>query len=756
MRTRHAAILCAAALLLGACSSGSSSIGATDTTSGNGAGSTPPPATVHPMFAPSLGILPYPNDLYFHGSTDGTLRLPLGLSTLPNAAAINGLDGFSTTAPITIAFSAPIDPTTLGPQDIAVIRVTLDNATKGVSLPPALGAQAPHALDYGTDYIAYVAGNGPPGAFAQPLDSMGMQLVIQPTHPLDPSSGATNVGYIVVLSNGIHDTSGNASVPDNEYATVRNPALADLAAHLTSPTCATLTDPTMNGICRLTFGHLAVAGLLGVANPANAVLSFSFSTQSTADTLNGLWQIYQQTPVPAAEFTGPGPTGLTTAAVLPPGASPGYADIWVGLVQLPYYLTPPSAQNPTAPLTTFWTAAGPPPAGLDPTSRKLTRFNPVPAKVTDLSVPMIVGVPNGNTSCQEPAAGWPVVVFQHGITEDRSYALPLFDAYTSQCFVVVAIDLPLHGIMPPVPGSPAATDALYVAGHERTFDVDYMNNTTQAPGPDGKTDSSGSHFINLTSLLTSRDNLRQANSDLLWLGRVLPTMSLLVNKNGTSDVDGTRIQLAGQSLGSIVSIPVLSVANTPYKSGLLSVPGGGIAYLLRDSPSFGPFINAGLRAASGGLLVPGATLYDSFLRDAETASDAGDPLNYIAAATANRPVLMQQVVGGGLLTVGVAQNLPDQVIPNSATQRLIVAAQSVQIGPTGGIVPPLTGGYINFLYGSHGSLLTPGQTSGDPAGANAGNFAAFMEMQQEAVVFAATYGAVAHVADPTVVQTPAP
>ena len=53
-----------------------------------------------------------------------------------------------------------------------------------------------------------------------------------PTHPLDASSGATNVGYIVLLSNGIKDTAGRAAVPDNDYATVAGPALADLAAGL--------------------------------------------------------------------------------------------------------------------------------------------------------------------------------------------------------------------------------------------------------------------------------------------------------------------------------------------------------------------------------------------------------------------------------------------------------------------------------------------------------------------------------------------
>ena len=48
-------------------------------------------------------------------------------------------------------------------------------------------------------------------------------------------------------------------------------------------------------------------------------------------------------------------------------------------------------------------------------------------------------------------------------------------------------------------------------------------------------------------------------------------------------------------------------------------------------------IQAGLVAAG---LPLGTTLYDNFFRDAQTAVDAGDPLNYIADAVAARPVLL--------------------------------------------------------------------------------------------------------------------
>jgi hypothetical protein len=770
MRVIHALTLTVAALLLGACSGGSNSGGGsslgvpTDTTAGSGgATGTSPPSTFHPMFNVGEGILPYPTDLYFNGSTDGTLRLPASDPFFLNAAAINQLDGFSTTAPITVRFSTPIDATTLNPADIVVIQLTLDNTTKGPLLPPAPGAQLPAPLTFGTDYTVYVVGAGPAGSLASALDSGGTTLAIEPAHPLQASSFGTNIGYLVLLFNGIKDVNGNAAVPDNDYATVRNGALADLEAGLTTPTCLTVTDPTLNLVCQLTFGHLAIAAGAGL-NPAHVVLSFSFSTESTTDTLNVLASTYAVTPVAPGTIAA-APVGLTTQSVLG-AASPGLADIWVGTLALPYYLTAAANPHDATVLTAHWTAAGPPPLPLDQTSRVLTRFNPVPAPTSNQTVPMLVGVPDAaKTGCVEPAHGWPVIVFMHGITGNRTNAFAIMDAYASKCFVTVAIDEPLHGLTDPT--NPffhnqllTGTAAAGLITGERTFDLDLENNTTGAPGPDGVIDPSGgvggSTFVDLANLLTARDNLRQAESDLVWFAHALPTLSLGVNKNGTSDVDGTRLQLAGQSLGSIVgtaAMGVRSVVNgaaiSPYLSGMLSVDGGYWAYLGQTSATFAPIVTPALAAASGGLVVPGATLYDNFFRDAQTAADAADPANFVASAIAGRPILVQRVVGGGLLPDGTLA-LPDQVVSNASSARLLAAGNFKRFGLGQALLPAGTGAYINFVYGMHTSLLDPSGT------ANTGptNAAAWLEMQTEAVAFALAQGAAVTVGagSPAVIQ----
>jgi hypothetical protein len=236
-------------------------------------------------------------------------------------------------------------------------------------------------------------------------------------------------------------------------------------------------------------------------------------------------------------------------------------------------------------------------------------------------------------------------------------------------------------------------------------------------------DSTGTHFINLTYPLASRDNLRQGVVNQLALLRALPSLDLDGDPD-TVDVDGTRIAFVGQSLGSITGITFGAVIANPalVPRMTFSVPGGGVAELLQSSPTFGPRINAGLQAQG---LLPGTSLYAQYFRDTQTIVDAGDPLNYVASAAAVRTIYFQQVVG-----VATPPPLPDQVIPNSATQRLITAIQaSLGAGSFPRVVPgtPRSGsGYVNFIAGDHGSLLSP-----------TASLAATQEMQTETVLFTA-------------------
>ena len=353
-------------------------------------------------------------------------------------------------------------------------------------------------------------------------------------------------------------------------------------------------------------------------------------------------------------------------------------------------------------------------------STNLTRFNPVPVAKATLNIPLFVTVPN---AVPKPPAGWPVVIFQHGLTGNRAQAAAIAGAYAGQGFVVASIDIPLHGITndPADPFGP-----LYAGAAERTFNLDLINNATGESEPDGIDDPSGTYIINLTSLLTSRDNLRQAAIDIVQLATSLPGLDL--DGDTVPDIDASRMHFAGLSLGGIVG----TVANAmPINtvSAYLSVPGGGVANLLRESQELGPRIQAGLVAAG---LTPGTTLYEQFFRDAQTAVDAGDPINYIAATVAARPVLLTQV-------------LNDAVVPNTATQRLINAAPFQQTATPGfNPVAAGTGTWVHFTEGSHGSLLSPT------------NLAVTTEMQTHAASLAGSGGTVFAITNPAILETPGP
>lgn len=662
-----------ASLLVAACGSGDrgADVGPTDPSLGalpGGSTVTPPPAGLRAQFQLAQGILPYPTDLYFSGSTDGTLNISPANPLIPAQAALNALDGYSINAPIRARFSGPILAASLTAASVRVIRVNIDNTTKATV--GVAGVLVP-----GVDYVAGLATDTGVG---------NTLLEIRPLKPLVPSTGATNNGYLVLLTNGITAPDGSPAVADNDYATIKG-ALAGGAS------CPSITDATLNGVCRLTGAHLQIAQAVGV-NPASVILSFSFSTLSTTDVLAAVAQITVPRPI-AAAFT-----GLNTGAVNP--SLPPIADIYAGTLQIPYFL------SKAAPLTGSWQAANP-----FGGTRNLTRFNPLPAATENLAIPLIVTVPNAASGRAKPPGGWPVVIFQHGITGNRTNMFALAPAFAAQGYVVAAIDQPLHGITDP-------TNPLYQAPNERTFNLDLINNATGAAGPDGQIDPSGSHFINLTSLLTGRDNLREASADLLTFARSVSALDL--DHNGSADIDSTRIYFVGQSLGSIVAVPWLAFADS-VRAATLSVPGGLVTRLLLDSPTFGPRIVAGLQAQG---LVPGTTLFNQFFRDAQNVVDAGDPLNFVAAAAAAKPILLHQVLG-------------DVVVPNSATQRLIDVAALPKVSTTSAI----SRAYVNFTAGAHASLLDP-----------TASLAATVEMQGQAVAFTVTDGTTVVVTNPAVVQ----
>jgi hypothetical protein len=726
IRLTAAVVILVAAIATAGCSSSAGNppdVGNTDPTVGNGnpAGGAvaPTPAATAALFQPAQGIFPFPNDLYFGGSADGTINIQPANALIPNQTGLNALDGWSTTAPIRVRFASALDATSFNPANVRVYQVTT-SANKAVS-------GFTRALVFGTDYSAGLATDAGVG---------NTVLEIRPLVPLVPSSGQapTGVAYLVLLTNTIRMADGSLATADRDYATIKTTLFPAGATSPASANCATLPNAPMQGACGFTASHLAVAGATGVPQ-ASVILSFHFSTQSTRDVLNVVAsQIFGNAPR-AITLLNPAPG--TQANLLNP-ALPSFARVRFGSVNVPYYSYIPTSANDALALRTAWrtqTAVG--------GENNLTRFNPLPAltsAVTGKAIPLLLVVPDVTSPMgTRPAGGWPVVIFQHGITRDRTDALALSQAFAGAGWVIASIDLPLHGI------TATAGNPFYQAANEQTFNLDLVTNTNGAATPDGVIDSTGTHFINLSYPLASRDNLRQGATNLLALLRALPTLD--IDGNGIADdVDATRIGFVGHSLGGIVgtsfvaSVPQRVPPDAPYlRTAAVVAPGGGVAELLRDSASFGPRINAGLLAQG---LQAGTSLYAQYFRDTQTIVDAGDPLNYASAAAARAtetPIYLAQMVGGA----GAPAALPDQVVPNAATARLIAAFRSGGLSfprvVTGAVQPG--SGYVNFIAGDHGSLLSP-----------AASAAATVELQTEIATFTASPVTVIVPSDANVVQ----
>ena len=350
---------------------------------------------------------------------------------------------------------------------------------------------------------------------------------------------------------------------------------------------------------------------------------------------------------------------------------------------------------------------------------------PFANKLGDVVVPVMATIPKsdcdpgGSEPAGKPDDGWPVVIYQHGITVDRSAGILVGNALAQGCIAMVAIDHAMHGIAPlsggeanslrflnveqvsseynPAEPATAANSpfAAAVAGVAGVMDESYPlatlaerhNNVGKAADGSnvamvfqGALDAdsnavtassvgeSGDLYINLSEFARTRDAIRQTVLDMLNLNASIGDMD--INADGTADdLDPAKVYFIGHSLGGIVGTTFLAVNNNAsvqaYNSNLNTVqaaalgnPGGGVVKLLENSPSIGPRIIAGL-AAKG--VTQGSDSMEKFFSVFQAMLDSADPINF-AANTTDLPVLVYEDVG----VEGNDDETSDQVVPNNA------------------------------------------------------------------------------------------
>ena len=736
-------------------------------------------AGTHPRFDPVISDIPFNTDLIFAkaAASDGTADV--GSPSDAVRATLNGLDGFSTSAFFDVMVEGSVDAASVAPMK-SVLLLELDTGGKD-ALNPANIVGIKGAATFDTKVVSLDGGTN-------------NVIRIRPTLPLK-----SKTKYLVVLTNDIKDTSGKAltrswtynALHDSTYPVlesllpVRNAIAgwetlatafltntAGLAANAARDklvlTYTFTTTDSQAPLIAMAAPRAALAGTqiaAGVA-PATAVGNVS------ALEMGGLLSTPKQRSLKVSASTG------LDMGVLSNGALPGnVGKLYTGFIKLPYYLTAPGNLPFGAYLTKSWlpdltlaTLLGVTvPKDVDATSYNVTYRYPFAAKTSDESVPLQVTLPEpglvpnlaGSLTCGQifAASGYPVVIYVHGITSDRTSGLALAHTLASKCVATVAIDLPLHGVaatnqfvgvLNVEKGQLIPFATLYGADapHERHFNVAGPGG---APAPMNfatptSSDGSGAQFTNLGYLLNTRDNNRQAVMDLLNLNASLKGLDAdFVNAQGAK-LNLGNVSVVGHSLGGILgsvftSVNQIAISNeakigltsnlNPIRSLTASVAGTQVAQILVNSATFAPVINAGL--AKSGVNV-GTSAYEKFLYAAQTAMDSGDPVNFVQLLPSLKiPVLLQQVKN-------------DAVIPNSsdsaplagtqAFARLIGATQlglgETQLGYNAETDATVSG-LVKLNAGDHASLLKPSSAAPQVT----------PEMQAEIVSFILNAGKVA-------------
>ncbi|MGE6757206.1 hypothetical protein ACQKGO_04255 [Corallococcus interemptor] len=658
-----------------------------------------PEATISLAATPRLPlpIIPFPNNL-IRNPVKGTLEFPV-----PNTpglqqdlfTGLNSLDGFSTTGAIVSengddqgvldgtmfreAADGPapkLDPTTLA-EGVKFFKV--NNQDKGTQ-PDWTTCLVNNAGDCGTSV-------GADGAVPVP-----QQLQIVPKAPLD---GATEYG--AVLTTDLKDDKGRNVAPATAFALLRlaNPVYDEVAQKSLISSVpdglAKELEPRRK-LLKAYFDKVAAPvekGGLGIPR-SKIALGWNFTTQSTTSVLQQLYTlpggVYGTPAAPVSIFP-------ITSQVKSAMTGAGFASDKVGAVYEVRANTP-------------WLLTGPF-GTLNPTEPRPTRY------------PFMLFTPAG----EAPTGGWPVLVFGHGLTSNRTAVLGIANKFTGAGYAVAAMDAVYHGersscvgsatflgttgttgddgacadpatqrcetnpaslsygrCVARTAGAGAACDAASLPPGVPNGQVYCANVISQGQcmadnkceGGDFKRNAqgvpviSGWNFLNLGNLFTTRDNFRHHVVDFSQFVRVLGSPELSTAVGG---LNATQVDYVGQSLGGIMGTMSTAVS-TRVRRSVLNVAGGNLVGVLLTADAFTEQRTAFLGSLATAGIKPGMRSFDTFIGLANTILDPADARNYAYLLENNPAAGTDPAVHRAFIQYIEG----DTVIPNPNTLALINAA----------------------------------------------------------------------------------
>lgn len=455
--------------------------------------------------------------------------------------------------------------------------------------------------------------------------------------------------------------------------------------------------------------------------------------------------------------------------------------VYEGEISLPYYQQFPEGQDGSALQTGSWLPAdfSEIPELPQAKSDRVSHRFPFAQKQGDVTIPIIVTAPDANPLFGPgPAGGYPVIIYQHAATQDRSAILPMATAAgllclsdnptptnNEDCFITVGIDMPLNGVfgeaaasadggMVEISQQPGASEN----ATERHFGFTAGPNMQAVPGDQVENPESGSLFLNFTNFANTRDNMRQGALDLLHVNALLPAIEQAINDCAECgdglNMNTDRVYFISHSLSGMGGVPYPVINNlaaqdnpdlNPILASVLFNTGGQFSRLAENSrETVAPVLLPTLNEASDGLLSQGRTELNIYFNVFQALLDSTDPVAFapLFEQSGNSATLLTSIVG----LEGDADRPSDGTIPNAADADLydqgplqLVTDAGFQINsqpaPLAGTDPLArfmgavdTGSAENdgnrpvitrYLEGSHGNPVSAGQKDADPFSSSA-------------------------------------
>lgn len=733
-----------------------------------------------------------PNDLLMGSdSTDmttfGRLSSIPGQDTADVYYATAQLDGWGIGSPFTIEIELPdsdIYQTELDSDSIEQSGVVyIYKCGTGTSIIRSSCASYTK-LTYGVDFKLSADDDG---------------IIVTPLKPFESSTG-----YFLGVTNLAQDSFGQAVTRSDDFET-----------YSTGTGSGSTAEVSMNAIISGT--NTALATLTGL-DEEDFMYSATWSTQNVEATAQA---VMDKIVTDAGTISAITDTGYTVRDILSSSYGTTFEDgsqaayitentqYFTGTLDVPYYLPYPGHEDFNDITCNFSTLCGNWENAAGQSPWKAATYYATPVETVDntssaydaatagyapnsITVQMLV--PNATLIAALGLTEVRVAQYIHGITAVKENAFLISPSLAATGFAVIAIDQPLHG--------------------SRSLDYNsdgvYDFTATSTSYGDKYANGNSAVFANLSSLLTARDNLRQAASDQLALRWAIENTDLSATN---ASIDEAEITLVGVSLGSMVGTVAQGMAEIrdnadgafDFDASALTVGGTQVGPIMGYSKSFGPIVKEALvattgfsggvadglgytttealylQAASGDTYGTAAQTYlgvtaaqaqtylggtetqasaefqaminlgyssflSAFINGAQVVVDSGDALIW-STKTTTTPTLATQVIGNG------STNLSDQTVPND------VVDDGFPIAGTLGWLEALdltqassstTGTglrvYTNYLVGKHTSAVDPSHEDGVTESADAAQ-SATTEMQSEIATFLYSKGTVLTVSD---------